>query len=56
MARIVNTNLCKTNQAKIDKWLVKYRKSTNISDEDYTYLEQLLNNIIQKDAYSLKAC
>lgn len=56
MARVVNINLCKTNQAKVDKWLVKYRKSINISDEDYSYLEQLLNNIIQKDVYSLKAC
>lgn len=56
MARIVNVNLCKTNQAKVDKWLVKYRKSTKISEDDYSYLVQLLNDIIQKDAYSLKAC
>lgn len=56
MARNVNINLCKTNQAKIDKWLGKYKKSVDISEEDYNYLEQLLNIIIQKDVYSLKAC
>ena len=56
MARVININLCKTNQAKIDKWLVKYRKSIEISDEDFNYLIQLLNNIIKKDIYSLKAC
>lgn len=56
MARVVNTNLCKTNQAKVDKWLVKYRKSTTIDDTDYEYLEKYLNSIIKKDAYSLKDC
>lgn len=56
VARVININLCKTNQAKVDKWLVKYRKSAEISDEDFNYLVQLLNNIIQKDTYSLKAC
>ena len=57
MARIVNINLCKTNQAKVDKWISKYKKSTNVlNEEDNSYLEQLINNIIQKDVYSLKAC
>ena len=56
MARVVNTNLCKTNQAKVDKWLVKYKKSTTIDDTDYEYLEKYLNSIIKKDAYSLKDC
>ena len=56
MARVVNNNLCKTNQAKVDRWLVKYRKSTSIEDTDYEYLEKYLNNIIKKDAYSLKDC
>lgn len=56
VARVVNINLCKTNQAKVDKWLVKYRKSTEISDEAFNYFSVLLNDIIQKDAYSLKAC
>jgi len=56
VARVVNNNLCKTNQAKVDRWLVKYRKSTSIEDTDYEYLEKYLNNIIKKDAYSLKDC
>ena len=56
MARVVNNNLCKTNQAKVDKWLGKYRKSTIIEDIDFNYLEKLLNDIIKKDAYSLKDC
>jgi len=56
VARVVNTNLCKTNQAKVDKWLVKYRKSTTIDDTDYEYLEKYLNSVIKKDAYSLKDC
>ena len=56
MARVVNNNLCKTNQAKVDRWLIKYRKSTTIEDNDYEYLEKYLNNIIKKDAYSLKDC
>ena len=57
VAKVVNINLCKTNQAKVDKWLVKYRKSTNLENpDDYDYFDQLLNNIIQKDVYSLKAC
>jgi RNA polymerase sigma factor (sigma-70 family) len=56
VARVVNNNLCKTNQAKVDRWLVKYRKSTEINDTDYDYLEKCLNSIIKKDAYSLKDC
>ena len=56
MARIVNNNLCKTNQAKVDRWLVKYKKSTQLSDEDYEYLESYLNGIIKRDSYSLKDC
>lgn len=56
MARVVNNNLCKTNQAKIDRWLVKYRKSINISDLDFEYLEQNLNAIIKRDVFSLKDC
>jgi len=56
VARVVNTNLCKTNQAKVDRWLVKYKKSTTIDDTDYEYLEKYLNSIIKKDAYSLKDC
>ena len=56
MARVVNNNLCKTNQAKVDRWLVKYRKSIEINDTDYDYLEKYLNNVIKRDAYSLKDC
>ena len=56
MARVVNNNLCKTNQAKVDRWLAKYRKSTEISNEDYEYLVEFINNLIKKDAYSLKDC
>ena len=56
MARVININLCKTNQAKVDKWLVKYRKSKDLPEDEFCYLEQILNDIIQKDAYSLKAC
>lgn len=56
MARIVNSNLCKTNQAKVDRWLVKYRKSKQLSDEDFNYLEEYLNNLIRRDTFSLKDC
>ena len=56
MARVVNNNLCKTNQAKVDKWLSKYKKSSDISDKDFEYLVKFLNDIIKKDSYSLKDC
>ena len=56
MARVVNNNLCKTNQAKVDRWLSKYKKQTDISDKDYEYLIKFLNDLIKKDAYSLKDC
>ena len=56
VARIVNNNLCKTNQAKVDRWLGKYRKSTTIQDEDFEYLESFINNLIKRDAFSLKDC
>lgn len=55
MARVIN-NLCKTNQAKVDKWLQKFNKQNNISHNDYDYLSLLLNSIIKKDSYSLKEC
>ena len=56
MARIINNNLCKTNQAKVDRWLSKYKKNTNISDKDFEYFVKFLNDIIKKDTYSLKDC
>ena len=56
MARVVNNNLCKTNQSKVDKWLEKYKKSSEINDEDYDYLVKYLNDVIKKDAYALKDC
>lgn len=56
MARVVNNNLCKTNQAKVDRWLSKYKKSSDISDKDFEYLIKFLNDLIKKDAYSLKDC
>ena len=56
MARTVNIGLCKTNQAKVDKWLAKYQKTINLSEDDYNYFIQFLNNLIQRDVYSLKAC
>ena len=56
MARVVNNNLCKTNQAKVDRWLSKYKKSTDISDKDFEYFIKFLNDLIKKDAYSLKDC
>lgn len=56
MARVINNNLCKTNQAKVDRWLSKYKKTTNVSDKDFEYFTKFLNDLIKKDTHSLKDC
>ena len=56
MARVANNNLCKTNQAKLDRWLVKYKKSTIIDENDFSFLTEYLNNLLCKDSFSLKDC
>ena len=55
MRKVVN-NLCKTNQAKVDKWLSKYKKNNDISEKDFEYLTKLLNEILKNDSFSLKSC
>ncbi len=53
----VSNNLCKTNQAKVDKWLNKYKKlDKDILEEDFIYLSKLINDIIKNDSFSLKDC
>lgn len=53
----VSNSLCKTNQAKVDKWLNKYKKlDKDILEEDFIYLSKLINDIIKNDSFSLKDC